>query len=69
MHTGYVPDAVAGRDDLYQHSLQWSRRFIGLKVFLTLAELGSNGIAALIDHQAAMAHFCASVSPRAAGGS
>ena len=41
VHTGYVPDALAGRDDLYQHSLQWSRRFIGLKVFLTLAELGA----------------------------
>jgi aromatic-L-amino-acid/L-tryptophan decarboxylase len=55
VHTGYVPDAVPGREDLYQHSLQWSRRFIGLKVYLTLAELGSDGIAALIDHQAAMA--------------
>ena len=57
VHTGYVPDALPGRDDLYQHSLQWSRRFIGLKVFLTLAELGSNGIAALIDQQAAMARL------------
>ena len=57
VHTGYVPDALAGRDDLYQHSLQWSRRFIGLKVFLTLAELGGDGIAALIDHQAAMAQL------------
>ena len=55
VHTGYVPDAIDGRDDLYQHSLQWSRRFIGLKVFLTLAELGSTGVAALIDHQVAMA--------------
>jgi aromatic-L-amino-acid/L-tryptophan decarboxylase len=55
VHTGYVPDAVPGREDLYQHSLQWSRRFIGLKVYLTLAELGSDGVAALIDHQAAMA--------------
>jgi glutamate/tyrosine decarboxylase-like PLP-dependent enzyme len=55
VHTGYVPDAVRGRDDLYQHSLQWSRRFIGLKVYLTLGELGTHGIATLIDHQAAMA--------------
>ncbi len=55
VHTGYVPDAVRGRDDLYQHSLQWSRRFIGLKVYLTLAELGRDGIAVLIDRQAAMA--------------
>ena len=55
VHPGYVPDALAGREDLYQRSLQWSRRFMGLKVFLTLAELGSDGVAALIDHQAAMA--------------
>jgi aromatic-L-amino-acid/L-tryptophan decarboxylase len=46
---------LPGRDDAYQHSLQWSRRFIGLKVFLTLAELGRAGIAAMIDYQAAMA--------------
>ena len=57
VHPGYVPDALAGRDDLYQRSLQWSRRFMGLKVFLTLAELGSEGVAALIDHQAAMARL------------
>jgi glutamate/tyrosine decarboxylase-like PLP-dependent enzyme len=55
VHTGYIPEALVGREDLYQHSLQWSRRFIGLKVFLTLAEAGSEGIAAMIDHQAAMA--------------
>src|SRR5258708_3385877 len=35
-------------------SLQWSRRFIGLKVFMTLAELGLDGIAGIIDHQAAI---------------
>jgi hypothetical protein len=40
--------------DLYKASLLWSRRFMGLKVFMTLAELGSEGIAALIDRQAAM---------------
>jgi len=54
VETGYVPDNVSGTVDLYKASLQWSRRFIGLKVFMTLAELGSDGIAAIIDHQAAM---------------
>jgi glutamate/tyrosine decarboxylase-like PLP-dependent enzyme len=54
VHTGYVPDAVTGRDDPYQHSLQWSRRFIGLKIFLTLGELGAAGVAAMVDHQTAM---------------
>ncbi|HEX6159551.1 MAG TPA: aminotransferase class V-fold PLP-dependent enzyme [Thermoanaerobaculia bacterium] len=41
--------------DLYRSSLQWSRRFIGLKLFLALAELGADGIAKQLDHQAAMA--------------
>jgi len=53
--TSYVPDAVSGGVDLYQHSPQWSRRFIGLKVFLTLAELGAAGIADLVDRQTAVA--------------
>jgi glutamate/tyrosine decarboxylase-like PLP-dependent enzyme len=52
---GYVPATTPGTDDGYQQTLQWSRRCIGLKVFLTLAELGEAGVAALIDHQAAMA--------------
>lgn len=55
VHTGYVPDAEPGTIDLYQHSPQWSRRCIGLKVFLTLAELGAPGVARMVEHQAAMA--------------
>jgi glutamate/tyrosine decarboxylase-like PLP-dependent enzyme len=54
VETGYVPDNVTGTVDLYKASLLWSRRFIGLKVFMTLAELGSDGIAALVEHQAEM---------------
>jgi glutamate/tyrosine decarboxylase-like PLP-dependent enzyme len=54
VETSYVPDRVEGTVDLYQASLLWSRRFIGLKVFMTLAELGSDGIAALIEHQTDM---------------
>ncbi len=50
----YVPEEIAGTVDLYKASLLWSRRFIGLKVFLTLAELGAHGVAALIEHQAEM---------------
>jgi len=41
-------------DDPYSVTPQWSRRAIGLKVFMTLAELGMHGMADLIDHQAAM---------------
>jgi len=55
IHTAYVPDGEPGTRDLYQHSLQFSRRCIGLKVFLTIAELGAAGVAALVDHQVAMA--------------
>ena len=52
--TDYVPDSVAGTVDQYRRSLQWSRRFIGLKVFLLLAEHGAAGMARLVDHQAEM---------------
>jgi len=38
------------------NSAQWSRRFIGLKLFLALANLGESGYAAMIDHQTRMAH-------------
>lgn len=40
--------------DPYVHSLQWSRRFIGLKLFLTLATTGWDGYAQVIQHQTAM---------------
>lgn len=53
--TGYVPDEEPGTEDPYRHTVQWSRRFIGLKVFMTLAELGPAGVAAMIDRQFAMA--------------
>ncbi len=33
-------------------SLQWSRRFIGLKLFMTLAECGESGYVAMIEQQA-----------------
>ena len=44
-------EATEGTIDLYQRSMQWSRRFIGLKVFLTIAELGWGGVAALLRGQ------------------
>jgi glutamate/tyrosine decarboxylase-like PLP-dependent enzyme len=53
--TSYMPakSGSAARDP-YTSSVQWSRRFIGLKLFLALAERGEGGYAAMIDHQAAM---------------
>lgn len=40
--------------DPFAHSLQWSRRFIGFKLFLSLAVAGWDGYAAAIRHQARM---------------
>ena len=52
--TGYMPSRREGTVDPYATSLQWSRRFIGLKVFMALAEAGASGVEHLLDHQAAM---------------
>ncbi len=54
--TPYMPAAVRGADveDPFSHSLQWSRRFIGLKLFMTLAEAGFPGVVERIEHQARM---------------
>lgn len=38
--------------DPLTNSMQWSRRFIGLKLFMALAHLGETGYAAMIEHQA-----------------
>jgi aromatic-L-amino-acid decarboxylase len=40
--------------DPFTTSAQWSRRFIGLKLFMTLAQQGEAGYAAMIDHQTHM---------------
>jgi glutamate/tyrosine decarboxylase-like PLP-dependent enzyme len=55
VRTAYVPETADGTIDLYRRSLQWSRRFIGLKVFLTIAENGAPGLARVVDHQMDMA--------------
>jgi glutamate/tyrosine decarboxylase-like PLP-dependent enzyme len=54
--TDYMPREAAGLDvvDLYTRSLEWSRRFIGLKVFLSLLVAGWSGYAEAIEHQTAM---------------
>jgi glutamate/tyrosine decarboxylase-like PLP-dependent enzyme len=52
----YMPREAMGLDvvDPCMHSLQWSRRAIGLKVFLSLAVAGWEGYAAAIRHMVAM---------------
>lgn len=37
-------------------TIQWSRRFIGLKLFLSLAQNGESGHAEMIEHQTRMGH-------------
>jgi glutamate/tyrosine decarboxylase-like PLP-dependent enzyme len=52
----YMPREAAGLDviDPCLHSIQWSRRAIGLKVFLSLAVAGWEGYAEAIRHMVAM---------------
>ena len=54
IETPYMPSAVVETTDPYSSSMQWSRRAIGLKVFMALASLGHEGMAAQIEHQADM---------------
>lgn len=54
--TDYMPadgDQVE-RIDPYIHSIQWSRRFIGLKIYLPLAVFGWDGYTKAISHQIEM---------------
>lgn len=51
----FMPGATAGTfADPYTTSPQWSRRFIGLKLFLALARHGESGYVELIEHQTRM---------------
>jgi glutamate/tyrosine decarboxylase-like PLP-dependent enzyme len=50
----FMPQKTCGATDPYTSSVQWSRRFIGLKLFLALAQHGESGYAEMIEHQALM---------------
>jgi len=52
----YMPREAEGLDiqDPYARSMQWSRRFTGLKIFLSLAVAGWQGYAEAIGHMAKM---------------
>lgn len=52
--TAYMPRPVEGAPDPYAHSMQWSRRFIGAKLYLALAVAGWDGYAEALGHQVAM---------------
>ena len=56
--TSYMP--VKSNDDIddpYVTTAQWSRRMIGLKMFMSLAELGADGYARQIENQAALGNL------------
>ena len=55
LDVAYVPGSPVEGLDNYQRSLQFSRRFIGLKLFMTLAIAGKESYAASIDHQFSLA--------------
>jgi glutamate/tyrosine decarboxylase-like PLP-dependent enzyme len=52
----YMPHDADGLDvvDPFVHSMQWSRRFIGLKVLLSLGVAGWDGYAGMLRHQVKM---------------
>ena len=53
----YMPKKTDGSvEDPYTTSAQWSRRFIGLKLFAALAQYGESGYVEMIEHQAKMGH-------------
>ncbi len=51
--TSYMPSNDA-RLDPYVTSIQWSRRFLGLRLFLSLAAAGWEGYAAHVEHSVAL---------------
>jgi glutamate/tyrosine decarboxylase-like PLP-dependent enzyme len=52
--TGYMPSNVASIDP-YVTTVQWSRRFLGLRLFLALAAAGWDGYAAHVERAIALA--------------
>jgi len=57
VRTAYMPGSTAGVVEPYVTTVQWSRRFTGLKLFMNLAELGENGYEKLIDGMTDMGVF------------
>ncbi len=56
--TSYMPKETGDQTvDQYAMSVQWSRRMIGLKVFMALAELGLDGYGTLIERQTALGDY------------
>ena len=52
--TSFMPSSVSGVDP-YLNSVQWSRRFLGLRLFLALASAGWQGLGAHVDRSTVVA--------------
>jgi len=57
--TDYMPPGRESGLDPYVTSVQWSRRFIGLKLFMSLASLGEERYAGMIEGQAEIGRYLA----------
>ena len=55
--TAYMPDPIADTTDPYTTTIQWSRRFMGLKLFLTLLTAGRTGYQQQLDHDTELGHY------------
>lgn len=57
IETEYMPGGTDHMPDPYTATMQWSRRFIGLKLFMSLATNGLSGTTQLIERQADMGDY------------
>jgi aromatic-L-amino-acid decarboxylase len=57
--TGYMPDEVDGVADPYAISMQWSRRFAGLKILLSLGAIGRQGYSDQFERDVALGRLLA----------
>jgi glutamate/tyrosine decarboxylase-like PLP-dependent enzyme len=67
--TAYMPREAEGLDVVkpHLHSIQWSRRSIGLNLFLSLAVAGWEGYAGVIRHMIHMGDYLRQQLPAPAG--
>ena len=60
--TPYIPlQQISGQNvvNKFAHSIQWSRKFTGLKLFLSLLVTGWNGYAEVVRNHLRLAHYLA----------
>jgi glutamate/tyrosine decarboxylase-like PLP-dependent enzyme len=57
VETVVMPGRTPGAVDPYTTTMQWSRRFIGLKLFMALATHGESGYIEMIEHQTRMGNL------------